>query len=318
MPRIIVIIVTYNATRWIRTCLGCLKASTIPLETVVVDNASEDQTRAILKREFPDIRVLEQTTNLGFGQANNLGMRYAHEVGADYVFLLNQDAYLYPDTISNLIEAHQSQPEFGILSPVQLNGQGTDLDSKFRRKVAKHHGEARATSLVTPGAAGSEILSVRFVNAAAWLISRECLEKTGLFHPLFYHYGEDNNYCSRAQFLGFRTGVYPGARVRHDRESPAPGTQSVLKKIRQVPLYTLLDIRKNAHTARIIACWKMIGYFFIGLKAFSPAIMHAVGAEWRRLQKKWPEIRAARLEMKRRYRWPLAPAPQTSSDHGSI
>ena len=318
MPRVIVIIVTFNATRWIRRCLECLHASTIAVETLIVDNASTDQTLDILAREFPGVRLLKQDRNLGFGQANNVGMRYAHEAGADYVFLLNQDAYLYPGTISGLIEAQARQPEYGILSPLQLNGRGTALDAKFSRKVAKHHGEAYTASLVSAGATASRTLEVRFVNAAAWLISRECLDKTGLFHPLFYHYGEDNNYCSRAQYLGFKTGVYTGARVLHDRDAPRQGSGSTLKKITQVPLYTLLDIRKSETVARIAACWKMTGYLVSGVTKFSPDIIRAVGAERRLLKNKRAEIKAARREMKSPYRWQRTPLAENDPSHGPI
>jgi len=262
--------------------------------------------------------VLEQASNLGFGQANNIGMSYAHEVGADHVFLLNQDAYLYPGTIAALVEAQQRQPEYGILSPLQLNGRGTALDAKFYRKVAKHHGEALTSSLVTPGASAPQVLEVRFVNAAAWLISRECLDKTGLFHPLFYHYGEDNNYCSRSQYLGFKTGVYTAARVLHDRDSPAPGSRSILKKINQVPLYTLLDIRKPATVARIVACWKMTGYLVSGITKFSPDIIRAVDAGRRRLKNKRAEIKEARREMKSPYRWQRTPLVDNDRPHGFI
>jgi glycosyltransferase involved in cell wall biosynthesis len=298
--------------------MECLNASTISVETLVVDNASTDRTLDILAREFPAARVLEQDRNLGFGQANNVGMRYAHEAGADYVFLLNQDAYLYPGTIRELVEAQQSQPQYGILSPLQLNGRGTALDAKFSRKVAKHHGEALTASLVKSGAAPPRMLEVRFVNAAAWLISRECLDKTGLFHPLFYHYGEDNNYCSRAQYLGFKTGVYTGARVLHDRDAPRPGAGSTLRKITQVPLYTVLDIRKSATVARIIACWKLAGYLVSGITKFSPEIIRAAGAERRLLKNKRAEIKAARREMKSPYRWQPTPLVENNSSHGPI
>lgn len=308
MPQITVIIATHNAQKWIRTCLKCLDASTIPLKTLVVDNASEDRTTSIIRREFQKVRVIEQACNLGFGQANNVAMRQAYEDQTDYLFLLNQDVYVYPDTVARLVNAHQTHPEYGILSPVQLNGEGTNLDYRFRKYLSRHYEAGLIESLINPYPCAAGMLPVRFVNAATWLISRHCLEKTGLFHPLFHHYGEDNNYCSRSQYQGFKTGVYAGAAARHDRKAFVRGPQSIVKKIRQVPLYTLLDIRKGPETARVLATCKMIGYVWKGILRLSPDIILTSVSEWRSLRKRWPEIQSVRREMKGTFAWSAASA----------
>ena len=74
---------------------------------------------------------IQQTNNLGFGKANNIGIKKALDLGVDYVFLLNQDAYLVGDTIKDLIMIHQSNLDYGILSPIHLNGKGNKLDRNF-------------------------------------------------------------------------------------------------------------------------------------------------------------------------------------------
>lgn len=299
MGQIVVAIVTYNAEKWIRTCLESLMASTVPVHTLIADNASKDRTPEILQSGFPAIPVTHLDANLGFGQANNILLQEARGEDADYVFLLNQDAYVDPGTIETLIAAHQAHPGYGIISPVQLNGAGDSLDGKFRRYLLRHYPSARVDALVagdTP-----EMLPVRFVNAAAWLLSRACLERTGLFHPAFFHYGEDNNYCARAQYQGFKTGVYAGSRVRHDRAAAARGTGALEKKIRQVPLYTVLDIRKPACVAWLAAGWKITGYVFKSLKAGAPELRKAALAEWRRLRRQRTALRRARQEMKGPY-----------------
>ena len=88
-----IIIVTYNAMPWLSKCLE----STKPYAIVVVDNNATDGTVSYIKENYPLITILPQKENLGFGQANNIGMSYALKQGADYVFLLNQDAYLEND-----------------------------------------------------------------------------------------------------------------------------------------------------------------------------------------------------------------------------
>src|SRR5699024_4123474 len=120
MLKVIVIIVTYNGEKWIQTCLSCIQRDQYPVEVIVIDNASTDQNKEIIRNEFPDIRLIENNTNLGFGQANNIGMQIALKKQADYVFLLNQDAYIYPDTIIKLLSVLKQHPEYGIVSPLQL------------------------------------------------------------------------------------------------------------------------------------------------------------------------------------------------------
>ena len=90
--KVFVIIVTYKGKRWYDRCFGSLRQSTIPLQTIVVDNASNDGTVDYIRENYPEIYLIESKENLGFGKGNNLGLRYALDHGCDYVFLLNQDA----------------------------------------------------------------------------------------------------------------------------------------------------------------------------------------------------------------------------------
>ena len=85
-----VIVVTYNGSKWIDKCFGSLVNSTIPLQIFAVDNGSSDGTPDIIRSKFPSVQVIENKENLGFGQANNIGIRQAYDAGADYVFLLNR------------------------------------------------------------------------------------------------------------------------------------------------------------------------------------------------------------------------------------
>ena len=97
------IVVTYNGEQCITKCLQSLRESTQPSEVILIDNASSDQTVAFVRMHFPEVRVITQSCNLGFGAANNIGIRIALNEGADYLFLLNQDAWVTPDCIEKLI-----------------------------------------------------------------------------------------------------------------------------------------------------------------------------------------------------------------------
>ncbi len=213
MNKLFIIIVTYNGEIWIKKCLESIPKQ---YEIIIVDNASIDTTVKFIREKFPQIAILPQSINLGFGAANNLGISYALKQGAEYVFLLNQDAYIEKDTIEKLIEVHKKNNHFGILSPIHLNGNGDKLDLNFSNYLFRNK-EILFDSLQNKYI--KTIYEVPFVNAAAWLIPKETLLNVGGFDPIFYHYGEDDNYCQRVLFHGYKVGVVPNTYIKHDREN---------------------------------------------------------------------------------------------------
>lgn len=206
-----IIIVTYNGMRWLSKCLK----SCAPFKIIVIDNNSDDTTVKYIEENFSKITILQQDKNLGFGAANNIGISYALKEGADYVFLLNQDAYLDKETINVLIDTHKSNADFGILSPIHLNGNGTALESDFSKYLSVNK-ELQYDAIKS--SFSKQIYDAPFVNAAAWLIPKIILQKVGGFDPIFFHYGEDVNYCQRILYHNFKIGIVPKTYVLHDRE----------------------------------------------------------------------------------------------------
>lgn len=216
-PSVSVIVVTYNGLKWVDYCFESLEKSSIPLDVIVVDNGSEDGTVDALKKHYPHVLIIQSKENLGFGKGNNLGIEVALQNGADYIFLLNQDARIEPDTIQKLIQKQQKNPSFGIISPIHLNGDGSGLDYKFSKfHMAPHKCEGLLSDLYLKNET-DKLYKATTLNAAAWLISKECLEKVGGFHPLFSHYGEDDNYLHRVKSKKLEIGIYPEAVICHDR-----------------------------------------------------------------------------------------------------
>ncbi|QED37769.1 glycosyltransferase family 2 protein [Antarcticibacterium arcticum] len=215
MSGIWIVIVSYNGMQWLSECLE----STRPYSVIIVDNNSTDGTQEYIKETHPEIILLEQKKNLGFGKANNIGISWALKQGADYVFLLNQDAYLQPITLKRLIRVHENNPNFGILSPIHLNGAGTLLDENFSKYYVSYDSNPRFYADYILNNNRKEIYEVPFINAAAWLISKQCLETVGGFDPMFYHYGEDENFCQRVHFFNFKVGVVTDVFFHHDREN---------------------------------------------------------------------------------------------------
>lgn len=227
MESVFIIIVTWNGMKWIDKCLTSIYQSDFPLSTIVVDNNSADETAEHIANQYKDVTLIRSDKNLGFGRANNIGIKTALSMGADYCFLLNQDAYLQKDTIGNLVAVARSS-DCGIISPVHLNGDGSKMDPYFRDYVLAKNVEYLEHSMI-----GGEktLFESKFIPAAAWLLPKKTLIDIGGFDSLFYHYGEDDNYCQRCVFhmrsIVFSTTAF----VQHDRESTVGNTLMYNRKL---------------------------------------------------------------------------------------
>ena len=131
--KVLTIIVLYNGMNWLDRCILSLRQSTVPTDVFVVDNGSVDGSQHHLSVCYPEVIFTQSECNLGFGKANNMGLRYAVENGYDYVYLLNQDAWVFPDTIEKLIHVHKLYPEYGILSPIQMQADMLQMDKNFQK-----------------------------------------------------------------------------------------------------------------------------------------------------------------------------------------
>lgn len=226
--KVFAIIVTYNGMKWIDKCLNSIVNQ---CEVVVVDNNSSDATLKYIETNFPLVKVLSQTRNHGFGVANNIGINYALHNGADAVFLLNQDAFAQTDCVKKLIEAYHQNPSYGIISPIHLNGDGTAMDFTFQKVT---YMSPLISDLFLQNTSKT-IYEINFINAAAWFVPKETLLKVGGFDPLFFLYGEDDNYCQRMLYHGFKIGIIPNATVYHDSNnsnylSGTPGSEKYFRQ----------------------------------------------------------------------------------------
>ncbi len=213
--KVLAVIVTYNGMKWADRCFSSLENSTLRPDVIVVDNGSSDGTTDYIKSHYPDTILIENDKNMGFGQANNKGLQYALDHGYDYVYLMNQDAWVMPDTLSQLTLLMDRHSDYGILSPMQLESNGERMDNNFCRLTL-----GRSLDFINDLYFNrqKEVQEVSFVMAAHWMISASCLRAVGGFSPTFYHYGEDNNYIERIHMHKLKVGIAPGVHAIHDRE----------------------------------------------------------------------------------------------------
>jgi len=222
-PKIYVIVVTYKGMQWYDKCFSSLRKSTLSVQTIVVDNTPGEEDANYIKEHYPEILIIKPEKNLGFGKGNNLGLKYAREHGADFVFLLNQDTWMIDNgMLEKLVGISLSHPEYGIVSPMHVQADGKTIgmlleDGNNRCSIAMlsdlYKGEIK------------DIYETNYVNAAGWLLPRNTLETVGGFDPIYQHYEEDDDYLNRVIYHGYKVGVCPAVKMVHDHhESDLPYT----------------------------------------------------------------------------------------------
>lgn len=252
--KILTIIVTYNGLQWYERCLGSLQTSAVSVDVMVVDNASQDGGADWIEAHYPEVNLIRLEKNLGFGQANNIGMRYAMDNGYDYVFLLNQDAWLHTnDCIERLVNAAENNPEYMILSPLWLYGSGERLTTGTEvHMIAMRRTGNDFVSDIYWGKELNEVYETDYICAAAWFLPRNTLEQIGGFDPLFFHRGEDDNYMQRVHYHGGKIGLCAKACICHDIEERPASYDAEHENWNKNMLIELADINDS----RSIGQWK--------------------------------------------------------------
>ncbi len=221
-----VVVVNWNAGDCLRRCLNALRASGYSGMTTVtvVDNASTDDSAAMVRDEFFECRLVVNSTNYGFARANNQGVALGK---AEFVLLLNPDAYVAPETVGALSQFLADQSSVGAVGPRLLNlddslqyscrafptiGAGvfrqTPLGSLFPRNrfTADYlmsdwpHDEAR---------------NVDWLSGACLMLRRSALDQIGGLDERFHMYCEDVDLCLRLHQRGWRVCYLPTTRVVH-------------------------------------------------------------------------------------------------------
>jgi N-acetylglucosaminyl-diphospho-decaprenol L-rhamnosyltransferase len=213
MPKISVIVINYNSGERLHRCLDCLaEQSFTDFETIVVDNASTDDSATAAEVCPLATELIKSKTNLGFATGNNLAARQAR---GDWLAFLNPDAYAAPDWLETLFSATIEFPfadafgstQIDALDPRKLDGAG-DAYHAFGLPYRGHFGWP-VESLPPDG-------EVFAPCAAAALYRRHVFEKLGGFEERFFCYGEDVDLAFRLRLMGGRVVQVAGARVLHE------------------------------------------------------------------------------------------------------
>jgi len=236
MKRVLVIVVTHNGMHWLDRCLGSVSQDA---DLFVWDNDSTDGSADFVAASYPQAHLVRSAKNLGFAAPNNAGMQYALDHGYDYVYLLNQDAWLESGALQTLLAASEANPDFAVLSPLQMTDGYKDLDDNFKEILRCAQND-----------------SVKRVMAAHWLVPVSAIKKIGLFEQeLFPMWGQDDDWCNRARYKGYKIGVVTDARAVHDRQYREEPKEKLVKRNYYIgSLVRLCDINRPLWERFLYVC----------------------------------------------------------------
>lgn len=223
MPRLSIVIVSFNAREHLERCLESLHAPppSVPHDIVVVDNESADGSAAAARR-WPGVRVIEAGANLGFARANNMGIRAT--TGAN-LLLLNSDTIVPAGAIDRLVAALDQHPDVAVVGPRLVDVEGR-AELSFGRMIGPLK-ELRQKLLVRGRARrrpfASRLVerltrherSPDWVSGACLLVRRSDAEAVGLFDERYFMYTEDVDFCAAIRARGRRILFTPMVEVVH-------------------------------------------------------------------------------------------------------
>ena len=226
-PEVSVILVSYNTSSYIRRALESLFRETqlASIEVIVVDNASSDDSVAMIRQFFPQVTLIESGANLGFAGGVQLGVKQA--IG-QYLLLLNPDTVIINAAVDRLLHFAKLHPANGIWSGVTLNNDMSLNTQHAWSKPTLHdllYSALGLSKLFSKTCVFNNanygcwkrdtVKEVDIVSGCFFLTTRELWDKLGGLDASFFMYAEEADYCLRAKALGYQPIVTPDARIIH-------------------------------------------------------------------------------------------------------
>ncbi len=227
--QVFVVLISWNRREDTLACLRSLDRVDWPhLTVVVIDNGSSDGSANAISAEHPAVELVQNTRNLGFAEAANIGMRHALAMGADAVMLLNNDMVVEAGFLEPLLKAVEADPGVGAVCSQILFADLPDLvwyAGASVRIERGHHG--RNTGYGGPPIAGATPpYRTDCACGGAMLIPREMLEIVGFLDASLFAYREDLDWSLRAREQGRHILVVPASVVRHEVSASSGGASS--------------------------------------------------------------------------------------------
>ena len=278
-----IIIVSYNVRDFLGQAITSLQKSLAGMdhEIFVVDNASSDGTVAFVKKRFPQVKLIANSENLGFGRANNQAI---NQSSGKYLCIINPDTIVQEDTFSTLLSFFDKHPSAGALSCKILNPDGT-LQLACRRSfptpwvaftkiagLAKMFPNSRLfgrynLTFLDP----AEVADVEAISGSFMLVRREVVDKVGGFDEDFFMYGEDLDWCYRIRQGGWKIYYVPHTQIIHFKGESSKKSPLAQRKL----FYEAMNLFVNKHFSGSNA---LLPTWFLNLAIHGRAALAFLGA----------------------------------------
>jgi len=252
-----IVVVNYNTARLLDEMFAAINATAddLVLQTIVVDNGSRDGSAEFIRSHYPNVELIENSVNVGFGRANNQAIPLLR---GRYVLLLNTDAFVASDTLTRTVAYLGDHPECAVVG-VRLVGRDGEVQPARRYFPTPFNVFLMKTGLSRffPG--------VRLIDPDDWdafvsgpcdwvpgcyyLMPRSVVDRLGLFDPRFFLYYEEVDHCRRVRQAGLVVHYYADTTVVHIGGESARSDSSITAAGRQIPALQveseLLYMRKH-------------------------------------------------------------------------
>jgi len=216
-PEVAVIVPNFNGSRYLGACLpSLLDQSYSNYSVTVVDNASSDDSAELVRRDFPDVGLIVNTTNTGFAGGCNTGLRHALAGDARYFVLVNSDTRADRDWLTELVAAAEGDARIGICQsmiyladrPELINSAGNEAHYLAFGYCGHYMEEDRGQFATT--------VDVPFASGSSMLVRREVFDEVGLMDEDLFLYQEDLDLSWRARLAGWRVALAPKSKIYHE------------------------------------------------------------------------------------------------------
>jgi len=223
-----VVVVTFNARDSIGICLSSLQREISAGDSIlVIDNASQDETASLVRKQFPKMRLILNDNNSGFSKAVNQGIKALLKAGCEYILLLNPDTKMEHNSLSAMIETLAADPKRAVVQPLltlmsdpkKINTWGNEYRG-FGIVSLGGHGRAVGTGRDLSVPELSADRQIDYASGACMLVRASVFKEIGLLDEGFFLYFEDTEFSDRVKRAGYEIWLSAGSRVQHDYHYP--------------------------------------------------------------------------------------------------
>lgn len=278
--KISAVVLCYNSRKYIGKCLNSLsrlKTSGHQFEVIMVDNHSSDGSADYLRQKYPRFRLLVNASNQGYAEGNNIGIRQALADKSDFVWIVNPDVTVAPDSLTALLAAAEKYPQAGIFTPKIYFAKGYEFHADRYSKsdlgkiiwsaggridwdnmIASHRG----VDEVDIGQYNSDALT-QFATGASIFIRSSVFKQIGLIDPAYYLYYEENDLCQRTKKAGWQI-MYVADSVCWHANAQAAGIGSPLQDYYTTRNRLLFGLRWAPWRTKFALIRESVKLLFIG------------------------------------------------------